>query len=290
MSYGGAINGRVVDRDGKPIRSFRVLVNFPREQRPGDQSGGYFAGYCGIGVRFTTTDGSFVLTGVGAGGVYRITALAEGHGEATVDRVTAVSLNRLATTKPVMLRAGPPVPLRVRALTADGQPLAGARVTLVNGEPALDRSFSWGYHDASWEDMIRGRTTAEGWADFPALAFSGATVLVQAPGYARHRVGWRDGQKQLTVKMTPEAVLTGEVRDGVGRTVKTFYVNLMSGGDQVFAKVSQDDKGRFRIAELPGGAWTITIRGADGSSTLHQGQVALKAGETKELKIEATKE
>jgi hypothetical protein len=38
---------------------------------------------------------------------------------------------------------------------AAGQPVAGARVTLVNGEPGLDRSFCWGYHDASWEDMVR---------------------------------------------------------------------------------------------------------------------------------------
>ncbi len=30
MQYGGAISGRVLDRDGKPIRSFRVLVDRPR--------------------------------------------------------------------------------------------------------------------------------------------------------------------------------------------------------------------------------------------------------------------
>jgi beta-lactamase regulating signal transducer with metallopeptidase domain len=290
MSYGGAISGRVVDREGKPIRNFRVLVNFPRERRPGDQTSGFFAGYCGIGVRFTSADGSFVLTGVGAGSVYRVTALAEGHGEATADRVTAVPLNHLATTKPVTLRAGPPIRLRVRALTADGKPIAGARVTLVNGELALDQSFAWGYHDASWEDMVRGRTTAEGWADFPALTFSGATVLVQAPGYARHRIGWRDGQKELTIKLAPESALMGEVHDGAGRPVKEFYLNLMSGGDQVSAKVGPDDRGRFRVAELPAGTWTITVRGADGLSMLYQDKVELKAGDSKELKIEAKKE
>jgi beta-lactamase regulating signal transducer with metallopeptidase domain/protocatechuate 3,4-dioxygenase beta subunit len=285
VSYGGAIYGRVVDRHGKPIRSFRVLVNAPRDRRPGDQSG-VFAGYIGIGVRFTSADGSFVLTDVGAGGVFRVTALAEGYGEATVDRVTAVPLNHLAATKPVVLRAGPPVSLRVRTLTADGRPVTGALVTLVNGKPALDQSFWWGFDDANWEDMVRGRTTAEGWADFPALGFSGATVLVQAPGYARQRVGWRDGRKEVTVKMPPEAVLTGEIRDGVGRPVATSYVNLMSGGDQITARVGQDDKGRFRVAGLPERAWTITIRGDPGGSTLHQEKVELKAGETKELKIE----
>jgi len=290
MAYGGAISGRVVDREGRPIRNFRVLVNFPRQQQPGDNSGGYFAGYSGIGVRFTSADGSFVLTGVGAGSVYRITALAEGHGEATLDRVTAVPLNRLATTKPVTLRAGPPVSLRVRALTSDFLPIVGARVTLVNGHPALDRSFTWGYHDASWEDMVRGRTAAEGWADFPDLTFSGATVLVQAPGFSRHRSGWREGQKELTIKLAREAVLTGEVCDSDGKPLKEFYVNLMSGGDQVSASGRPDDKGCFRITELPAGEWTIMVRGDGGRTTLYQDKVVPKEGETKEMKIEAKQE
>ncbi len=290
MSYGGAISGRVVDREGKPIRNFRVLVNFPRPQQPGDNSGGYFAGYCGIGVRFTSADGSFVLTGVGAGGVYRVTALAEGHGEATLDRVKAVPLNRLATTKPATLRAGPPVSLRVRTLTNDFLPIVGARVTLVNGDPALDRSFAWGYHDASWEDMVRGRTVAEGWADFPALTFGSATVLVQAPGFARHRSGWRDGQKELTIQLAPEAVLAGEIHDSEGKPLKEVYISLTSGSDQISAKVGSDDKGRFRIAELPAGEWMIDVRSESGRTTLYQEKVVLKAGALKELQIVAKQE
>jgi beta-lactamase regulating signal transducer with metallopeptidase domain/uncharacterized GH25 family protein len=290
MQYGGAVSGRVVDRDGKPIRNFRVLVNFPRERRPGDQSGGYFAGYCGIGVRFTSADGTFVLTGVGTGSVLRISALAEGHGEAVVDRVTALPVNRLKDVKPVVLQAGPPVRLRVRALTTDGKPIPGARVTLVNGDPGLDKSFSWGYHDASWEDMGRRRTGADGWADFPALSFGDATVLVQAPGHARYRVGWRDGAKELTCELAREAVLAGEVLDTTGKPVKSFYVNLSSGGDQIAAAVEPDDKGRFRIAELPAGTWQVVIRSGDGRSTLHEEAVKLRAGQTKELKIRAPKE
>jgi RNA polymerase sigma factor (sigma-70 family) len=290
MAYGGAISGRVVDREGKPIRNFRVLVNFPRPQQPGDNPGGYFAGYCGIGVRFSSADGSFVLTGVRAGSVHRITALAEGHGEATTDRVSSVPLNRLAKTKPVTLRAGPPVHLRVRALTNDLLPIVGARVTLVNSDPARDRFFAWGYHDASWDDMVRGRTAAGGWADFPALMFSGATVLVQVPGFARHRSGWRDGQKELTIQLAPEAVLTGEVCDSAGKPLKAVYISLRSGSDQISAKVGSDDKGRFRIAELPAGEWMIVVSSDNGRTTLYEEKVVLKAGASKELQIVAKKE
>lgn len=288
MLYGGAVFGRVVDRDGKPIRNLRVLVDFPRNRRADDQSGGYFAGYCGMGVRFTSDDGSFVLTGVGAGNVLRIMAIAEGHGEAVVDRVTAVPVNRIETAKPTILRAGPPVALRLRAVTAEGKPIAGARITLVNGQVELDQSFSWGYHDASWEDMVRTRTGADGWAKFPPLSFGAATVLVQAPGYGRHRFGWREGQKELTAELAPEAVIAGEVCNPGGQLLKEYYVSLSSGsGDQISASVGPSDKGRFRVTELPAGTWTLSIRGADGIATLHNEQIVLKAGETKNLKIEA---
>jgi beta-lactamase regulating signal transducer with metallopeptidase domain len=289
MQYGGAVFGRVVDRDGKPIRNFRVLVNFPHERRPGDASGGYFAGYCGMGVRFTSADGTFALTGVGTGSVHRISAIAEGHGEAVVDRVTALPINRLRGAEPVVLRAGPPVRLRVRALGPDRKPLAGALVTLVNGDPQLDSTFSWGYHDASWEDMVRLRTGADGWADFPVLSFGAATVLVQAPGRARYRVGWRDGAKELTCQLDPEAVLTGEVRDADGKSVGSYYVNLSGGGDQVSATAEPEDKGRFRITGLPAGRWQVHLRGSDGQTTLHQEAVELQAGQTKELKVKTGK-
>jgi hypothetical protein len=291
MQYGGAIFGRAVGADGKPIRDFRVLVNFPHERRPGDASGGYFAGYCGMGVRFTSPDGTFVLTGAGSGSVHRINVISEGHGEAVLDRVTAVPANRLKGVEPVVLKAGPPVRLRVRALAAGRKPVPGARVTLVNGDPQLDKVFSWGYHDASWEDMVRGRTGADGAADFPALSFGSATVLVRAPGHARYRVGWRDGAGELTCELGKEAVLAGEVLDTAGKPVPAFYVNLSSsgGGDQVSATVEPDAKGRFRIAELPAGTWQVLIRGIDGASTLHQAEVKLRAGETKDLKIQVRK-
>jgi beta-lactamase regulating signal transducer with metallopeptidase domain/protocatechuate 3,4-dioxygenase beta subunit len=299
MQYGGAISGRVLDRDGKPIRSFRVLVSFPRERRPGDQSGGFFAGYMGIGVRFTSPDGRFILTGIGAGTVHRIMVLAEGHGEAVADRVTAMPLNRLGNTENVTLRAGPPVHLRVRAVSEKGRPVAGARVALVHGEPGLDRSFSWGDDDAGWQHIVRRRTGTDGWADFPALSFAEGTVLVQAPGYARHRVGWRDRKVDLRVAMSPEAVLTGEVYRAAGEPVRAFYVNLMStpdplfplqsGGDQVSASRGPDDEGRFRITELPWGNWSLTIRDPAGGSTLCQERLELGPGETKHLKIEVKK-
>jgi hypothetical protein len=173
---------------------------------------------------------------------------------------------------------------------AAGKPVAGARVTLVDGDARLDRTFAWGYDDASWEDMVRARTGADGWADFPALSFGGATVLVRAPGFARHRVGWRGREKDLTCALAPEAVLAGEVRGPAGRPVKEFYLRLSRGGDQVGAGAGPNDEGRFRVAELPAGTWEVTVLGTDGLSVLHREKVTLEAGKTRDLKIKSKKE
>jgi hypothetical protein len=178
--------------------------------------------------------------------------------------------------------------LRVRAESA-GKPIADAAVTLVYGQPGLDNNFQWGSDDVSWLDVIRGRTDAAGVAEFPKLQFDEATVLVRAPGFARRRLGWRDGRGEVKLELAPEAVLSGEVIDAAGIPIKNCYVNVFTGGDHVSATVGPVDGGRFRIGELPAGDWAITVRAADGITILHGGHVALKAGEKKEMPIATTK-
>lgn len=286
MTYGGAIKGRMLDRDGKPIRNCRVLLAFPRERKLDDVTQGFFAGYSGIGVRFTSPDGSFVFTGVGAGSVYRVTVVAPGHGEAVVDRVHAAPRNRLDKVEATVFRATLPTKLRVRAVTADDKPVAGAHVTLINGQEALDRGITWGYDNVGWDDTVRARTGADGWAEFPALSFSGATVAIEAPGYGRQRFGWRDKRDVLTATLAKEAVLDCRVFDEVGAVLKSFYIRMRSKeGDSISAYAGPGADGKIRFAELPASEWTLSIHDGAGRNKLYEGKVNLTAGATKELSI-----
>jgi hypothetical protein len=287
MQYGGAIRGRVLDPAGRPVRNFRVLINMPHDLGPTDKAGGYFAGYCGTGLRFTSADGTFTVTGLVAGNLHRVTVVTDGAGGAEENRVAADPLNRLPPAEKLTLRLTPPQALRVRAVTAEGTPVANARVTLINGERGLDRQFSWGYHDASWEDMVRARTGADGRADFRGLSFGEATVLVQAPGRARQRLGWRNGAKELTVELAPEAVLAVEVRSAAGQPLREFSVSLLgANGDQINASAGPDDRGGLRLTELPAGAYTLSVRDSSGFKPLFQAPVTLKAGETQTQTID----
>ena len=288
MSYGGAIKGRVLDRAGQPIKNFRVTVTPPKERVQGEQPDGYPLEYSGMGVRYTSADGSFVLTGLGAGGVYRIQAYADGHGEAVVDRVKTVPINKLAKAVATTIQAAAPSRLKLKLFTAkDGKPVPDARITLVDTPNSFELSFTWGYNDASWENMVRTRTDADGEAEFRSLSFSGATLLVQAPGFARKRIEWRDGSQEMKLDLKPESVLVGEVLLPDNDTGRTFYVTLKSdAGDQVSATVSPDDKGKFRINELPAGKWAVTLQGENAQQQMRRTTIELKEGETKLWKFE----
>jgi uncharacterized GH25 family protein len=282
----GALKARVVDRDGKPLRDFRVLLDFPRNRQPGERTEGFFAGYSGIGMRFTSPDGSFVLTGVGAGSVYRVRAMAEGHGEAVEDRVLAVPTNRLEKTEAVTLKAGAPRAFRVHTVDGAGKPIPGARVTLIDGRPQLDHDFSWGYDEVGWENQVRGRTGPDGWADFDNLSFSTATVVVRAPGSARQHAGWRQSERDLTLKLPAESVVAGMVRNAAGEPLRGYVVLNGANGDRIVAKLTADDNGRFRAAELPAGKWKLQVYGESGQTVIYEAEVTIATGEIKELAIE----
>ncbi|MFO0951704.1 MAG: carboxypeptidase regulatory-like domain-containing protein [Isosphaeraceae bacterium] len=287
MSAAGAIRGKVVDAEGKPVRNFRVLLNASRERKPDDKFGGFFAGFCGIGLSYTSDDGSFLIRNLGAGTVQRVTILAPSHGEKSIDRVVAEPLNRFTPDRALKFEVPRAHGLKVVVKSAgSSKPVPGARVTLVYDDPALDQSFSWGYHDTAWGDTVHARTDAQGVADFSPLSFGEATVLVQAPGHARRFLGWRDGSDEVNVSLKPEAAVTGELTDArTGKPLDEVVVFLSAPGvGQLNASVESGDAGRFRVGELPEGEYAFTVNRKFGP-VLHAERIKLGAGQETEKKL-----
>lgn len=270
---GGALKGKVVDSQGNPIRNFRITVNQPTTQLPFDKLDGYFAGYSGMGVYFTSEDGTFVLTGVGVGNHLRVKAHAEGHGEAVVDRFKSISVDELETAPATVIQAAKPSTLQVKVLR-DGKPVAQARVTLVDGQKQLDQHFSWGYHNASWENMVNTTTGNDGLAHFKTLSFSGATLLVEAPGCGRRRVPWRKKEKEITVQLEPEAILEGQINLKPGDLATDFH-GMISHGKGDVINFGADIQGKFQIRQLPAGDCYLLLP----SGKIHQ-KLQLEAGKT----------
>jgi len=290
MTAAGAIRGKVVDANGAPVRNFRVLLNSPRDRKPDDQYGGFFAGFCGIGLSYSSDDGSFLVRNLGAESVQRVTVLAPGHGEVSIDRVVAEPLNRLTPDQALTFQVAKPNTLRVHVVEEEtGEPIPGARVSLIFEDPAVDANFAWGYHDTAWGDSVHARSDAQGVADFTPLSFGEGTLLIQAPGYARRNLGWRDKAEDVTVKLAPEAAVSGELIDAeTGKPLDQAVVRvaMIGGGSHISASVSKADAGRFQIGELPAGEYGLSVATPSGTD-LHTERITLEAGrrETRTLKL-----
>jgi hypothetical protein len=282
MSMGGGIRGRVVDPQGKPVRDFRIRLQGARALQPGQHGASYYAGYEWYGVSFTADDGTFVVSGMGAGGWMRVLAIAPGYGQAVAEQVQSQPLDELPPAERLTLRLTAPHALRVTVAAEQGEkPLAGAVITLIDDDPRLDRHFGWGYDNRLG---LRRPTDKEGQVAFDKLEFGEATVLVELPGYGRRRFGWRQGEKEFRVRLAPEAIIKGTVKLA-GRPLGELWARLTSAdGDSYTAVVDGKNGGAFRFDQLPAGDYTLTVQ--DERKQLHQQVVKVKAGETREVPVE----
>jgi len=281
---GGGIRGTVLDPSGKPMRDFRIRLEIPRNLQPGEQAGGYYAGFDWYGASFTSADGTFVLSNVPAEAWLRVHAMAPGYGQAVLDRVQAKPLDALPPATDLTLQLTAPHSLRVQVVTEFLQkPVPDAVVTLIDEHLGLDGRFNWGY-DNLWGQ--RGWADKDGLAAFTSLAFAEATVVIESPGFARQRFGWRKGEKELRVTLAPEAVIAGIVRKE-GQPLGNYYVRLTSGAsDSCSATVEPKDLGKFAINQLPAGEYTVEI--LDERMTLNKQVLTLAAGEKRAISVDWT--
>ena len=280
---GGAIRGRVVDPLGNPVKNFRIQVGMPKGTKPGDPVGGYFAGYGGTGLSFTRDDGEFTISGLTAGNLHRLTVISERFGAGEADRVEAQSLGRLKPADDLKIELGAGHTLRVRVIREGGKLVEGARVTVIQNEGR--GGFHWGYSESSWDDSVTARANAQGWAEFPFLAFGKGTVVVRAKGYSRVKLDWA-GEEELEAFVLPESTLAGTVLDEAGKPV-TGARAMLSWGSGEMMNVPIDAKdGRYLADGLGPGKYMLRI-GTDVAPMLASETVDLEAGKTltKEIRV-----
>jgi Carboxypeptidase regulatory-like domain len=274
---GGAIRGRVVDTAGHPVRNFRVQVGIPKGFKPGDPVGGYFAGYGGIGLSFTRSDGEFTISGLTAGNLHRLTVISEELGAGEADPVVAQSIARLNPADALTIKLSASHALRVRVFQAGGKVVEGARVTLIQNEGK--GGFQWGYSDSSWDDSVTARVDAHGWAEFPSLAFGKGTIVVRAKGFSRARLDWTNNEEEFNVFLEPEARITGSVLDEAGKPVVGARI-MLSWGQGEMMNVAIDEKdGQYLADGLGAGKYFLSVIPSVGPQLVSL-SVMLEAGKT----------
>jgi hypothetical protein len=260
--------GKVVGRDGAAIAEATVLVAgeqlwwaFPRESRSDGQ-------------------GRFELRDLDSG-TYRVSA----HKGPLVGRLPGavhVAVAARTTEVTITLDAGMTVRGRVTADTAEGAPIAGAKVKL------SDQMFGVG-------GRVRAESDGEGRFRIEGVTPGRLTVSAEAPGRApaAREVVATAGQEvpEVALALAGEAQVVGKVigADGapaVGATVTARITDRLTsaGGAGAWAADRTDARGAFRLAALAGGTLMIEAEVPDTGRASH-GPEALAPGETKTVNL-----
>ena len=239
---GARIAGRVIDSKGKPIASagvHRVESLEPLDHRSARLEGEKPDAISGA-------DGKFVLEDLASGLPLNLIVRAPGHLPAGVRNV------RPPNQKPLMVRLEAAAQLRGRVVSAEGEPVAGARVDFIWEAAVPDRP-----ERKTGPPVERFATSdREGRFELRNLPSGTATVSAWAEGHVpvdgrEVTVPWPDPDQELILTLERGTVLSGRVATTAGDPVSGARVS--AGG----ASGTSDDDGVYKVEGAPVGRTTI---------------------------------
>jgi hypothetical protein len=261
LKRAGSIRGAVVDPEGGPVTSFRVMGRSAERGR---------------GTRMVTVqdaEGVFVLESV-VEGEYALEITSQDFLPEVVSgvRVSAGNLTEVGT---VRLRRGGTIVGTV--VNSSAEPVPGATI----------QAFTPGQRRFQ---MMESDTSSDRQGPFQihGLADGKVTVMARHPGYAEAglegvEVDSRSGASEIEIVMSRGGALEGIVRtrdgtDVAGRTIQVFAPGTPSRSDAV--RTFED--GSFRIEHLPSGKLIAALQHTEASATftVQTREVEIVEGET----------
>lgn len=252
LAPGAALHGRVSTPAGEPVAGARlwvaeadgrppeVVLNGIEETPPTGESG---------------ADGSFRVPDLAAGRRHHLHAAAPGR--------LAASLPGLVPPldESAVLVLPPATRLAGRVVDEAEEPVAGARVELVDAAPAPGRL----------EPPERRPQTATAHSDgdgrfvLDGLATGPVRVTVSAEGFqtsAPRPLRLPTDAEPLFV-LRPGATLEGSVRDDAGEPVTGARVTVVTESPSGRLRGFSDDAGGYRVGGIPPGSWPVVVHHAE---------------------------
>jgi hypothetical protein len=225
----------VQDSRGRPVEGALVAVSGWSDAIPARHSGR------------TKSDGRVSIEGLSRP-PWEVSVQARGLAPKRVSRVEGGALT-------VRLEPGKVVTGIVRE-GVTREPLAGARVWVW--------TFAPGVASDRWDpdvDRVSSTTDAGGRFRLEGLGPAPVTVEASAPGGRGSRANVRPGST-TEVFLLPGATISGVVHDESGRPVKGAVVRAIGEMPSSFGQTAErtDATGRFAIAGVPAGAYTLFVR------------------------------
>jgi Carboxypeptidase regulatory-like domain len=243
------VRGVVVDGAGKPVPGAAVRVHRPASEAGGDR--GLFGMFLSLGelrtpIEAVTADSSGVFAcRTLSPGEYGFEAEADGFAVGFRPGVI-VSPEMSASSIRIVLLPGESLTGTVK--NGDGEPLAGAHVTVVRVSQAMIRDLEF--------RPVQAVTDESGRFSFANLTRGQAGLMVNAAGYPMmmHERVDIGRTRTLDLVLKGDATVIGTVSDQDGKAVEGANVTLVSQQrSPVIATVSTDIEGSFRIEHVPAG-------------------------------------
>lgn len=269
LSQGGGIAGQVIDEAGMPVAGATL--------RASGQRGMMFGGRSPAREATSDAGGAYELRGLSAGDYSVSASLDDWRGGKTDERVEVEDGMTRTGTVITMIRG---LEITGRVLMADGSPAARVPVRLEQarsggGEEGGRRSF-WGGGNRGPERK-ETNTDDDGAFRFAALTETAARVVATAEQTAADGSESQlvaiaedvapEGSEPLELVLRPTLTLAGVVVDDAGEPVTEFevraaregYSSRSGAGDGLRKSITTED-GRFSVAGLSAGTWTVSIR------------------------------
>ena len=260
VAPGGRIEGRVVDKSGRPVSQYRISA--------ANEMGGGGMMFRGPSMNksFDSEDGSFIFENVPLG---RIDLTVEAAGFVT-GRSAGLVVEEGKLLKNIEIVLEPGVRLHGKVTGPDGSPLAGAMIREeTNTSPPITRS------DAA------PRSTSDGAGEYmlEGMGLGEKSVVFERDGYLTERktVNLSGKEVRLDVRLGRGKEVAGTVVDEQWMPVANANVTAVSGVQDAGTRSSRTgSNGVFRFEGLPAGRYTFRA-----------GKTGYVSGEARDIDLDA---